>query len=111
MRHLRERDAAQQALIGTLGSRNRVEPWCRELEIALRPPAALWRRVSVVRRDEAFVLEAVERGVERPGRRFAIRTRRHLRRNARPVGAVLQPQDRQQDDLLELAELDCGPHL
>ena len=53
------------------------------------------------------LLETVEGGVEGPARDLAVRPPLDLLPDGDGIGVVFQPEDGQQDDFLELAELMC----
>ena len=73
--------------------------------VALRATATLWSRVAHARRDQALCLEAIERGVQRTRGEGASRTIRQFRANCHAVCVVAESQNRQEDQLFELAEI------
>src|SRR5262245_2581084 len=70
----------------------------------LAAPATLWRRIADCRRDIALVLEALEGLVDGAKRDVALRALRNLAADADAIGAVAEPHQREQDDLLEFAD-------
>src|SRR5262249_59548487 len=73
--------------------------------VALAPAsAALRSRIGRPRPQEPLALEPVERGVDGVDRDVASRSRVDLPADGGAVRLVPQPQDAQQDELLEVAE-------
>ena len=82
-----------------------------DLEVALRSSAALRRGIAERRRDVAFVLEPIERSVQRADRQRASRSPLDVEPDRHAVGLVAEAQDGQQDDLFELAEMLAAGHM
>jgi len=110
MGHSREHDAAQQPPIRPLRSRHGLDTSLRDLDVTLRPSAALRRGIAEARGDQPLLLEPIEGGVERTGCRLALGAGENLGADARPVRLVLQAEDREEHDLFELTELRGGCH-
>src|SRR5580765_2672400 len=97
----RKFQAGQQSLVGTLRASDRPHAFGSDREETLGPPAALRRWFAKPRRDQAFVLEPVERRVQRAGTHHTARAVRNLIPERHRIRAVVQAEDRKQDDLLE----------
>jgi hypothetical protein len=74
-----------------------------DMEKSLGAAAALRRRVAQARGNEALVLQAVERGVECPGRRLAAGPFADFLADGDAVCVVAETQNRQQHHLFEFA--------
>lgn len=82
----------------------------RHGDVALRATATLWSGVAHARRDQALGLEAIERGVQRTRGDGASRAIRQFRANRHAVCVVAESQNRQKDQLFELAEIRRSRH-
>src|SRR5690606_18917819 len=78
--------------------------------VPLRAPAPLGRRLAEARRHEALLLEPVQGRVERAGRGAPPGAAPDLVADRDAVRVVAEAQDREQDDLLELAEVVAAAH-
>ncbi len=74
-----------------------------DLEVALRSSAALRRGIAERRRDVAFVLEPIQRSVQRANRQRPAGPPLDLQADGHTVRLVAESQDGQEDDLFELA--------
>ena len=79
-------------------------------EKAFRASAAFRRRVASVGGDVPFSFQAIESGVDGANRDFAIGAAFDLLPHADSVGAIFEPQERQDDDVLEFAEIIAVRH-
>jgi hypothetical protein len=69
--------------------------------VLLPPSAALGRGLTDLRRDQAALLEPLEGGVQRAGRNIAPGALLDLAPYSEPIGIGPEPQQCQQDQLLE----------
>jgi len=76
----------------------------RDAKEALRAAAAFRRRIAHLRRDIAFSLQAIERGIYGPDGNFTIGAQFDFLADGDAVGAVFQAQEGQNDDVFEFAE-------
>jgi hypothetical protein len=74
-----------------------------DLEIALRSSPALGRGIAERRRDIPFVLESIQRSVQRANGQRPAGASLDLQANGHAVRLVAEPQNGQQDNLFELA--------
>ena len=84
-------------------ARRVCRPSWPDLEVALGSSAALRRGIAEGGRDVAFVLESIQRSVERPDRQRPAGSALDFQPDGHAVRLVAEPQDGQQDDLLEFA--------
>src|SRR5690606_26219927 len=101
----------EQALIRALGTLDRLDALGAHRVIPLRAPASLGRRLAEPRYDEPFVLEPIERRVERAGRGAPSGPLLNLFANRDAVSVIAEAHDREQNNLLELAEIRVAAHL
>src|SRR5688500_15500784 len=80
----------------------------RDVEVALGAAAALGQGIADAGPEGALGLETVERGVERAARDFPSGLLLDLLEDRHGVGVVSQPEDGQEDDLLEFAEVNLS---
>lgn len=87
---------------------------CRPLRCdakkTLRTAAALWRGIAAVRFHVTLRLQPVKSSVNRADRYFAPGARFDLLPHGDPVSAIFQPQQRQENDVLELPEVFPSDH-
>ena len=84
-------------------ARRVCRPSWPDCEVALGSSAALRRRIAEGGRDVAFVLEPIQRAVERPDRQCPAGPALDLQPDRHAVRLVAEPEDGEQDDLLEFA--------
>ena len=92
-------------------ARRRAQTERFDLEVALRPPAALRCRIAEGRRHVAFLLETIERPIQGADGQRAAGAGFDLEANGHTVGVVAQPQNGEEDDLLELTEVLAPGHM
>ena len=102
-------------MVGGLGAGQRVAAFAGDGDEALGAAAALGRGAAVAEGDQALVLHAVQRGVERARSGVAAGVGGDLAEDGDTVSLVAEAQDGEQDDLLEFAEgavgVGCGLHM
>src|SRR5688572_30644786 len=101
----------QQSLIGLYRPAERLHPLGGDRHVPLGSSASLWSRVAHARDDQALDLEPLERGVERTRRDGASRTLGQLRADRDAVGVIAETQNREEDQLFQLAEIERRRHL
>src|SRR5690606_19904899 len=94
---------AQRTLDGRLAGR-------ADGVVALRTTAPLGRRLAEARRHQTLALEPLQCRVERAGRSAASGAATNLVADRDAVRIVAEAQDREQDELLELAEMAVAAH-
>ena len=73
--------------------------------MSFRATAPLRRRVAHARRNQAFGFESLQSGVERARRDLATCAIRKLCANRYAVGIVVKPENCEEDELFEFAEI------
>ena len=81
-----------------------------DAEKALGASSAFRRRFASMRSDVSFSLQAIQSGVHRADRYLAVRAKFDLLAHSYPVGAIFQPQEREDDDVLEFAKIIAVAH-
>ena len=81
-----------------------LRPRCRHSEAARPAAAALRRRVALVRADESLLLEPRQGLVDGAEREVALREADDLFVDGNAVRGIADAEDREEDDLFELAE-------
>ena len=104
-------EAFEQAAVGGLRAGEGVAAFAGDGDEALGAAAALGRGAAVAEGDQALVLHAVQRGVERAGGGVAAGAGGDLGEDGDAVGLVAETQDGEEDDLLEFAERGVGVHM
>src|ERR1017187_4118605 len=104
-------EAFEQAAVGGLGAGEGGAAFAGDGDEALGAAAALGRGTAIAEGDQALVLHAVERGVERAGGGVAPGLRCDLGEDGDAVSLVAETQDGEQDNLLEFAERAVGVHM
>jgi hypothetical protein len=79
-------------------------------EKALGTSAALRRRVASMRPDVSLSFQAIQSGIHRANRYLAVGAELDLLPHSHPVGAILQPQQRQDNHGLEFATVIAVTH-
>src|SRR5688572_4847463 len=105
MRTSQEVKTIEKSFVRRTGAGECFSAGSRHGDVALRATATLWSRVAHARRDQALCLEAIEGGVQRTRGDGASRTIRQFRANRHAVCVVAESQNRQEDQLFELAEI------
>ncbi len=111
MRAPREIEPIKQPFVRLQGAGERLHAGSRDLDMALRSTASLWSRVAHARHDQAFGLEALERGVQRTRCDRPSRTICQFRANRYTVRIPTESQNRKEDQLLEFTEIQRSSHL
>jgi hypothetical protein len=111
MRTSQEVKTIEESFVRSTGAGECFSACSRHGDVALRATATLRSRVAHARRDQALCLEAIERGVQRTRGDGASRTIRQFGANRHAVCAVAESQNRQEDQLFELAEIHRTYHL
>lgn len=94
----------EHALVGALGVDEGGAAGFGEGEEAFGATSSLRGGVAEFGADNAFLLHAVEGGVEGSRSGFATGAEGDLGADGNPVGVVAETQDGEEDDLFELAE-------
>jgi hypothetical protein len=79
--------------------------------VSFRASPSLRRRVAHARRNQAFGFESFQSGVQRARRDVATCAIRKLCANRDAVGVVVKPENREEDELFEFAEIYRRRHL
>ena len=104
-------ETVEQALEGGLGAGEGVAAFAGDGDEALGATSALGCGAAVAEGDEALVLHAVQRGVERAGGRIAAGFGGDFGEDGDAVGLVAEAQDGEENDLLKFAEGTIRAHM
>jgi len=97
-------DPLQQASICALGPLYGGGARFCHGEIPFGASSALRRWITQTARDEPLLFQAIQGGIKSAGRGIAVRARSDLRANRHAICSFAQAQDREKNDLLELAK-------
>jgi len=103
--------AFEQPLISLLGAGDRLDSRRRDREVPFRPASSLGSGLADTRPDEALFLEPIQRGIQRAGRYGASCVFGDLAADRHTVRLVVEPENREQNELLEFAEIDRSGHM
>jgi hypothetical protein len=81
-----------------------------DVKKALRPTAALRGGIAAAGSNVSLCLKPVKRGIHGPDRYLALRPELDLLPHRNAVGPILQPEQRQKNDVLKLPEIVAAIH-
>lgn len=93
-----------------MGAIHRCQSLGRDTEETFRPSAALGGRFAKAGLDVPFCLQAIKGGIDCADGHLTVSAEFDLLPHGDSIGSIFQPQERQNNDVLEFAEIIARGH-
>lgn len=111
MTHSRYVETFEKRAISALRTGNGADARGAHAKVSFGAAPALGRRIPEGRSHQGFLFEPFQRGIKSSGSRVAACAGADLLSYCRAIGAIVEAQDGEQNDLLELSQAGGGRHL